>query len=178
MHMYNCPNKCCLIKIRKYDTTEGFVRRVNNYRKAGVFIYDPGKDRVLLVQSRGHLWGPPKGTMEIGETEKECAVREVYEETGVELQDQQLIKFTTIRDKATFFYIEQKSYDVDIQHHINSVEKNDANGITWIKMKCLEECILNGNIVLNYYAKIVFNRFKKKKFKSKSWILVRNKKKT
>jgi len=48
------------------------------------------KDRVLLVK-RGHAplageWSIPGGVLEVGETLREAAIREVVEETGLEIE--------------------------------------------------------------------------------------------
>jgi len=64
--------------------------------------------------------------------------------------------------------------DIKVQ---DSIENNDANGITWIKIQCLEQSIIDGNIVLNHYAKLVFSHFLNKVFPKSSWIKVCNKKK-
>jgi 8-oxo-dGTP diphosphatase len=47
-----------------------------------------GKVEFLLVQQFSHKdsWGVPKGHVNSGETLAECAVREVFEETGVSIQ--------------------------------------------------------------------------------------------
>lgn len=48
----------------------------------GVIIDD--RDRLLLIQrSDNHRWAIPAGAMELGESMQECAVREVFEETGL-----------------------------------------------------------------------------------------------
>ena len=47
----------------------------------GVVVND--KDEVLMIHRRGY-WDLPKGKREIGETNKECAVREVMEECGLQ----------------------------------------------------------------------------------------------
>jgi ADP-ribose pyrophosphatase YjhB (NUDIX family) len=151
MQTYYCKDKCCPVKIKTYKSTPRYFNR--NYRKAGVFIYDPKDDRVLLVQSRGHLWGPPKGTLNIGEQDKECAVREVKEETGLNISHNDFTKAVKIGNRAIYYYLEMDTCDLNVQ---DTIDDNDANGITWIKMKCLENAIYNGNIVLNHYAKIVF----------------------
>ena len=40
--------------------------------------------RVLLIQrSDNRRWSLPAGTMELGQTLRDCAIREVYEETGL-----------------------------------------------------------------------------------------------
>lgn len=40
----------------------------------------------LLIQHRSGHWGFPKGHVEQGETEQQTAVREVYEETGLQIE--------------------------------------------------------------------------------------------
>jgi 8-oxo-dGTP pyrophosphatase MutT (NUDIX family) len=59
-------------------------------RAARVVLLDPS-DRILLIQAtdpywpeKGHRWELPGGGMESGETSGEAALRELYEETGIE----------------------------------------------------------------------------------------------
>ncbi len=54
---------------------------------AGAAIIYNDKNEILL-QLRGddHFWGLPGGIMEMGETPKETAIREVYEETGYHVE--------------------------------------------------------------------------------------------
>lgn len=172
MKTYYCRDGCCPVKIKTYRPTPRYFNR--NYRKAGVFIYDPQKDRVLLVQSRGHLWGPPKGTLNIGEQERHCAVREVKEETGLDISSDDFTKAVKISNRAIYYYLEMDTCDIEVQE---GMEDNDANGITWIKMDCLENAISDGNIVLNHYTKIVFHKLMDRKFPKSNWTLVRRKKK-
>ncbi len=46
---------------------------------------EAGGLQVLLVRYGHHHWGYPKGQMEAGETEEETVLREVLEETGLEV---------------------------------------------------------------------------------------------
>ena len=78
-----CINDCCTIKVNMYRSNN--PAHFKRHNKAGMFIYDPNEDRVLFVQSRGHLWGPPKGSLDEGEKEIDSAIREVKEETGLNL---------------------------------------------------------------------------------------------
>jgi 8-oxo-dGTP pyrophosphatase MutT (NUDIX family) len=48
----------------------------------GVILDEQG--RLLLIQrSDNHRWAIPAGAMELGESMEECAIREVWEETGL-----------------------------------------------------------------------------------------------
>lgn len=66
------------------------IRGLMKYEKScGAVIFRPGQTGKLLflaVQSKVHgHWGFPKGHVEAGETEEETAIREVREETGLEI---------------------------------------------------------------------------------------------
>lgn len=160
MPNYNCKNGCCIISVNDYKHDNTSYNRERIPRKAGALIYDPEERRVLLVQSRGKYWGIPKGTLEISELDKECAVREIYEETGLIVNPREFKKITRVKDRAVYFYLERKVCPVTIQEHVG----NDANGITWIKIDCLEELINSGNISLNSHTKLVLARFLDKIF--------------
>lgn len=162
MESFTCPNGCCIIKIKPYITSKDLFEKVRRRRKkAGVFIYDPKTNKILLVQSRGNLWGPPKGTIKYDETETECAIRETKEETGLIISSNNFTNAARIRNRAIYFYMEMDNCDVTVQDHIPG---NDANGICWIKPDCLEKCIKNGNISLSQHCRIVFIRFQDKIF--------------
>lgn len=50
---------------------------------AVVFTRDNGSIRYLIIQSKEGFFGFPKGHMESGETERDTALREIREETGL-----------------------------------------------------------------------------------------------
>lgn len=153
---FNCFNGCCSLSIKPYCKKPFFFDRRNKKQKAGVFIYDPSKNKVLLIQSRGNLWGPPKGTLDRDETYDKCAIREVKEETGLDVDVSQFLCSISIRNKAVYFLIQSDECDVSVQDHIYG---NDANGIGWVKIECLNELINKGKITLNSHCKIAFQRF-------------------
>lgn len=157
MQTFTCPDKCCTIKIKPYINVRYPFEKNRKCQKAGVFIYDPITDKVLLVQSRGRLWGPPKGTLHYEETERQCAVREVKEETGLDISADDFTQSTKICNRAIYFYLERGECEVNVQEHIYG---NDANGICWIKPSCLKKCIDDGNISLSRHCRTVFSKFK------------------
>ena len=156
--IYKCSQECCTVKIKPYTTTnnDSFddTQKINK-KKAGVFIYDPQSDKVLLVQSRGNLWGPPKGGLQDNEKETDCAIREVCEETGLIISASNFTGFVNIRN-AVYFYMEMPECEVTIQDHIPG---NDANAIVWIKPSCLKKLIEQGNISLSKHCMIAFSKF-------------------
>ena len=117
-----------------------------------MFIIDPATGKILLVQSRGKLWGPPKGTIEHGETEIECAIREVKEETGLDININMETKSLTIKGRSTYYYVEIPECEVNIQ---SDILYNDVNAIGWIHPKCLSKCIENGSIFVTQQGRIV-----------------------
>lgn len=157
---FTCIKKCCKIKIKRFERSKDYKFKRNRF-KAGVFIYDPDRDKVLLVQSRGNLWGPPKGTVNYQEPSIQCAKREVMEETGINISKCIFTKAVMIRNNAIYYYLELSERDMFIQEHI---EGNDANGICWIKPDCLNDCIKEGNMSITQHCRIVFAKFQNRYF--------------
>lgn len=87
------------------------------YRKMGSTI------KYLLVKNRnGRCWSFPKGHVEMGESEKETAAREIKEETGLDVRFKPDFRETGIyhpfgrtSKKVVFFLAEAKSDRVNIQ---------------------------------------------------------------
>jgi bis(5'-nucleosidyl)-tetraphosphatase len=57
-------------------------------KSCGAIVFRKHHDNheFLLIQHRSGHWGFPKGHVEDGETEQQTAVREVYEETGLNIE--------------------------------------------------------------------------------------------
>ena len=154
-----CNNKCCVIKSDAYKSPNHKYKKTA--KKAGIFIYDPNNQMVLLVQSRGCLWGLPKGSFNNNENKYQCAIRETFEETGLIIHKNQLNKYVSVNNNlCTYFYLEMNHKPVYIQR----TDGNDANGITWIRIRCLIDCIKQGKMKLNYHTKIAFQKFLNKRF--------------
>ena len=146
--MQTCQEKCCHYFLKPYVGPYSFHRheydKINHkIKKAGCFIYH--NDKVLLVQSRGQFWGSPKGTMKENETPLKCAIREVKEETGIEIDEKECVDTIIIKGRAQYYFIEMEEKEVHIQEEDT---ENDANGIGWFRLGCLkgnEKFILNQN---------------------------------
>ena len=158
MFFYRCAcsdKMCCLIQKRPTDgiTFETDFRRKYNHRKAGIFFYDPSSSQVLVIQSHGRKWGPPKGSVEEDDTcLKACAVREVKEETGIIIDTEDLDKEISL-DKTTYFIVPRK-----IEYDISHLE-SDVTGIAWIHVQCLVKEFKNETMDLNYHCKRLLEIF-------------------
>ncbi len=146
---YPCICETCQYDITPYLERKGSIFK-KHQRKAGVFFYDSIKDRVLLVQSRGNLWGCPKGTLHEDERPSEGAAREVYEETGLKLSPSNLKSPYYPTPNASYFYIDLPGgCSPIVQKH----EGNDANAVAWISLTCLKALVRNQKIQLTYHTK-------------------------
>ena len=111
----------------------------------GVFVFDEKLQKFLLGKRKGShgagLYSLPGGHLEKGETLTECAIREVKEETGLEIED---VCILTARDE--FFPVENLQYatiylfarrkGVD---EPKNMEPNKCEGWVWYKMIGIEE---------------------------------------
>lgn len=159
---FNCTNNCCNYKITpykqiKWNNGDGWKSTSGKIIKAGCFIVDPLTHKILLVQSRGQLWGPPKGTIQENESIEHCAIREVMEETGIEVKSDQFIgQPTVVKNKAMYYTVELKETNNEPQNHILD---NDANGIGWFNIECLESLIKEQKVAINQHTKILIKKF-------------------
>ena len=79
MHKYKVfTNKGCQIII---DGWQDFCDRHTIIKAAGGIVYNSVNQQLMIF--RNGKWDLPKGKLEIGENVRDCAIRELEEETGV-----------------------------------------------------------------------------------------------
>lgn len=108
-------------------------------KSCGAIIFNEGK--VLVVKQTSGLYGFPKGHVEIGETEKETAIREIKEETGLDIK--------IISDKRyTQSYIVKENVHKDVVFFLASIENNnekrqveEIEEILWIDINEVENIL-------------------------------------
>lgn len=148
-----CARGCCDIHVWPYAREGDNIdrwRSKSGRRRCGVFLHSEelgADERVLIVLSRNWKWGLPKGSVEGAETSRQCAARELLEETGVCVCQACL---SGPRRVGGLYVYETSSTDAppfDIPH-VRSKLDNDVNGLAWIKFGCLRAMNLNLNISL------------------------------
>ncbi|MEO9364348.1 MAG: NUDIX domain-containing protein [Nitrososphaera sp.] len=119
-------------------------------RSAGAvvfFISNNGKPEYLLLHYTAGHWDFPKGNIESGETEREAAVREIREETGISNVEfvegfRHIISYRYRRarklvDKQVVLFLAQtKTRDVTISHeHIGFAWKSHEDAMKQLTYK-------------------------------------------
>ena len=142
-----CNKSCrCSLKCKPYDQCKRHEDDKKKSRiKGGVLFLHRSHDtcHILLVQSRGRLWGLPKGSREKGESTVECALRELKEETGIERGDSSILGSLHNRGNSTYFVISEKG---DLKPSTLLIDKHDSSGVGWITIECLQ-VLLTCNLV-------------------------------
>ena len=117
---------------------------------AGIVLFKEkdGRRKYLILHYPGGHFDFPKGHLESGETEKQAAIRELHEETGIEITDiypgfEEKIVFSFWRgasrvDKTvTFFLAETSTPKVTISH--------EHKGYLWLEYSEAVKKITFGN---------------------------------
>ncbi len=110
-------------RVNEYTKIENMICLYEKSCGAVVYHKNGGTIKYLLVKNHnGRCWSFPKGHVEIGESEKETAAREIKEETGLDVRFKPDFRETGIyhpfgktSKKVVFFLAEAKSDKVNIQ---------------------------------------------------------------
>ena len=108
-------------------------------KSCGAIIFNEGK--VLVVKQTSGFYGFPKGHVEIGETEKETAIRETKEETGLDIK-------IISNKRYTQSYIVKENVHKDVVFFIAKLENNnekrqveEIEEILWIDINEVENIL-------------------------------------
>lgn len=99
------------------------------------------KDNKILMINRNKppfmgMWNALGGHLEDNETPKECAIREIYEESNVKVDNAELISISTWNydDDEIYVYVSNLSEDFDISSYPIKINEGiiDFKDIDWI----------------------------------------------
>jgi len=126
---------CCKLNTWKYEPIE---KQFKHKLKAGGVLMCNKK--ILIIQSRGGMWGFPKGSIEKNESISDCAMREIREETSIHINI--LPNDNNVKINDIFLYIiELDEFPIINFNNIFSLKENDCSGIGWININCLQKII-------------------------------------
>ena len=120
-----------------------------------IIIYN---NQVLMVKQQKGFWGFPKGHVEDGETEVETAIREVKEETNVDIVVDENLRFVNHYitdknvDKTVIFFV---AHPID---NLNIIaQEAEIKEIEWVDIDSVEDKLTFDNtkeMWRNVYTKI------------------------
>ncbi|MBQ5782473.1 MAG: NUDIX domain-containing protein [Oscillospiraceae bacterium] len=107
-----------------------------------VFYLKDNKEQVLLIKhsNSGH-WSFPKGHVEAGETEVQTAVREIKEETGVDVdidtRFREVVTYSPKKDvikDVIYFFAVAKGYETQKQ-------ESEVSEVRWVDADKVLKCV-------------------------------------
>ena len=119
-------------------------------KRAGAIIYDRSCSKILLVMNRWsrynneEKWGCPKGHRHDDETVEQCAIREVFEETGICLMINKNTPYIVFKD--TVYFIVRLSNTTTC----NPGDTKEICEVSWTGVKELKK--LNMNEALRFIS--------------------------
>jgi ADP-ribose pyrophosphatase YjhB (NUDIX family) len=153
-----CDNGCCTLCVEPYEEKNKVYKNIPR-KKSGIIYLDRRKNKILLVQSRGNLWGFPKGTVKENEEFQECAIREFFEETGIKVCVEKLKKAPSfyVNESVKYYLLFGTEKKMEVQ---NRIEDNDANGIGWLRATCCKSMIESKSSTFSFthHLKIILKK--------------------
>jgi 8-oxo-dGTP pyrophosphatase MutT (NUDIX family) len=111
-------------------------------QSCGVIVVHSSENniRYLLIQGYGGYWGFPKGKQEPGETVKETALRELYEEVGIsDIQlrlDLRFFESYVINRKRGPNIKKKIKYFVGMTHSMETTrQRSEVKQLGWFKLE-------------------------------------------
>lgn len=132
-----CTSKCVKICRGFIENQWSHLPETKNpTKRAGTLLLDEKRKKILLVQTYGSLWGPPKGTLEDNETFINCALRETREETGIPVSFHEMQLVQKIFDKKAWYYkIKADKYRNSV--NLSEIAVTEITGVAWVCKECL-----------------------------------------
>lgn len=121
---------------------------MSDIKSCGFIVMRTEPQLGFLLMQKPSRYDLPKGHIEPGETELECAIRELYEETGIEakiLQLDEIFRFTTTYQTR---YQQQKTIVIFLgwlQQEV-VIKLSEHSGYTWIEWNphhTIQEKVIN-----------------------------------
>jgi len=139
------------IPSRTCDNLFNFQKRPRLKRCGCICIkYMFDTPHILVVRgAQSHIWSLPKGCIKDGESEKECAIRETHEETGLTIN----LPDTSIRisiNHNVYFVVH-----LDQHEKFNIVDKCEIDKVHWMTLDECKHVVCNKDLrsILQYPEK-------------------------
>ncbi len=140
-HKFNFPPQTSRQEIISFDKYKLYDETKCTYLKskdsAGALIFNPDLTKILLVKGKvGHKIGPPKGHKEKIETNLETMIREVKEETNVDIRLKLPLLPSVVSNKVKL-YLAILSEDIPI----SLCDTDEIESVYWYDVELLKMTI-------------------------------------
>ena len=141
------------ITLKDYSRVINKVKKMFKIIKAGGGVVKNNKEEILFIY-RLKKWDLPKGKLDKGGNIKQCAKREVEEETKVKVKLEKKITSTwhTYTSKKKFILKKTtwyKMYSLD-SSKMKPQKKENIEKVEWMKNSTIKEILLNSYKTLNH----------------------------
>lgn len=126
--------------IRKYVGHESILTA-----GVGLFVFNENKEILMQLRTDYNQWGFPGGAMELGESFEEVAIRELKEETNLDIDDMKLIRVLSGKDTYREYPNGDKLYDITgifvIKKYHGTLKVNDdeSRSLSWFSIDNLPD---------------------------------------
>lgn len=132
------------------------VWTVNDQNEILLTLRHPNKDMYP------NYWENTGGAVVAGESSKAGAVRELFEETGIQAEEDELVYLGTRKEQTAFFdsYIVRKNADLDQLR----LQENETVAAQWVTLSRLDEMMDSGEVALPVKERLIPVRTNFEKF--------------
>ena len=112
-------------------STINSIMNPNIYKGAGAIIYDNINNAIVIVKGNQQIYSFPKGHIKHTETMEECAVREIYEETGLKFDLEYIKQCKSIVIYEYIYYVIIISNGLITNEQFNFVDHREISSCNW-----------------------------------------------
>lgn len=116
---------------------------------------------ILLIKRKNEpykdCWALPGGFMEMNETLKECAIRELYEETGITLNNAFFVRMLDSVDRDPRGRVISGVFYGYVPEDVTPIANDDAKEVKWFTLKEVKNVDIafdHLTAILDIYAKL------------------------
>lgn len=127
------------------------------WRCGACIVNQAGTKCLMVKQKEAQKWGFPKGSCELYETKEQCMRREIWEETGIDIENFPHYLVECVRQYRYFiFVLRLKENESSIV--LSPQDKNEIEEACWIdldtmstkRMNCVTKSICHNNLYLKH----------------------------